>query len=650
MTKYCYLDLETYSTIPIKHGTYAYASKAELLLLCYAIDNHPVTVVDVACGDKIGQEFISLLNDPSVKFVMHNSQFDRVLLSSTTGLHIPVERIIDTMVMAKISSLPASLDDLGAYLGLGRKLHKGKDLINVFCIPKKLRKTGTYTRNKPSDLPSMWIDFKRYAAIDVVLTREIASYLLNSKVITKAFEQMRPFWIVDQKINDTGIKVDVQLASKIIKRMVTAKKIKDDEINQLTVGEIVSPRQTQALTCYLNENYGLSLDNIRAATLEKLIENPEISNEIKKLISLRLDSAKSSIAKCQRILDSVSFGDRVRGAFSFYGAHTGRWAGRLIQPQNMPRPSVNNEILDTEREAFLNDTNNIDREVSLAARDALRGIIIAPTGAKLAIADYNAIEGRVLAWLAGETWKLEAYKAGSDMYKIAYAKAFNIPVDSVNKDQRQIGKVMELALGYQGSVGAFNMMSGGKLNLTDEEILILVKAWRAANTHIRDWWYDLENAAKEAIRRPPGGVYKVGKIALATWRPATNDKTTLLIKLPCGSYLFYRDCQLTDINKIVYHTFNRNKKIYEPVETYGGKLAENITQAVAARVQMAAIRRVSSTGFFRVVSHAHDEIVAECDDTVNENVLAKVMETKEFWMEDLPLKAHAFASKRYTKD
>lgn len=669
-----YLDLETYSVIPIKHGVHKYCERAIVLLWAYAVDDGPVQLWDAA-NDPMPPPLACVLgNAHSYTFCAHDSQFDRNVLEATKML--PKGLLWrDTMVRALAHGLPGGLDMLCQIYNIKEDLAKhkeGKKLIHLFCKPNK-----NGGRNTKQTHPVEWKAFCAYAKNDIIAMREL------DKKIPKWNDSVeeRALWYLDQKINDRGFAVDLDLANAAIKACSEAKDKRDKRTQEMTGGTVNAASQRDAMLKHMLEEYGVDLPDLQIATLTRRPEDPDLPEPVKELIALRLQSAATSTKKYQVVVDSTCMDGRMRGTLQYCGANrTGRWGGRLFQPQNLPRPKFKHDEIDFGIEALKSGVADLvyDNIVDIAS-SAIRGIIVAPNGKKLVISDLSAIEGRVLAWLAGEQWKLDAYANGEDLYVLAYAKAFDMDPTDVTKAQRQLGKVLELALGYQGGVGAFLTFARGyNVNLNELTAIKLPKKvqeecevfydfakqkkqthglekdvfiacdgikrlWRESNPNIAAFWVDLENICKRVITEP-------NKYLGASRITASKINNWLRMQLPSGRYLCYAGSKIED-GKISYLGINQYSRKWCRLNTYGGKLAENLTQATARDIIAHGMTLAEREGY-KVVLHVHDELITEAFDesSFTHEELSKLMSTNPDWAKGLPLDAKGFESYRYRKD
>lgn len=683
-----FLDLETFCTVPINHGTHAYAAQAEIMLFAYAIDKQPAKVWDVTCTPA-PQELLNALKTAQ-RIVAHNSHFDRTVLRHTMPKFCPpVEKWFDTMVQAYSHSLKGGLSDLCDIFKVSAEHTKDKDgrkLIHLFCKPQpKNRKVARATSQTH---PTQWAKFIEYARLDVEAMRA-----LYHKMPTWNYRNEElALWHLDQRINDRGVAIDTQLVAGALTTLAHEKKQLDKQTQAQTQGEVQAATQRDALLKHILEAHGVSLPNLQKSTLERRLHDENLPQAVRNLIALRLQSATTSTSKFKALTKSMSQDGRLRGCLQFNGAmRTGRWAGRVFQPQNLPRPTHKQHEIDTAIDAIKNNVLEITTDNVMAmVSSTLRGCLTAPASKKLVVSDLSNIEGRVQAWLAGENWKLKAFKAfdagtGHDLYKLAYAKSFNVTPQSVKKDQRQIGKVQELALGYGGGVSAFLSMAANygmdlksmakeaydhipprimneasrslawhKLQdrsthgLTNEVWQVcdsFKRMWREAHPQIATLWQTLETTVKKAIIHK-GKLYRINKHLSVLYQGAW-----LRIRLPSGRFLCYPAANWNSKKGIYYKGVNSYTKKWENITTYGGKLFENICQAVARDVLAHNMQMIENAGY-EIVLTVHDEVICEALDTdeFNETELSSLLATNPKWAEELPLAAGGFEAYRYRKD
>lgn len=722
-TLYC--DLETFSAKDIRAGSHAYAAdpSAEVLLWGYAIDDAPAKVWDVTAGP-MPEELRQALDEVARKERRHVWQngvmFDRVFLSYVMPeIELPMETLDDTMVMAYQAGLPGSLKELCEVFHLSKDKAKDADgsrLIQIFCKP--LPSTWKLDRATSKTHPEEWAKFVNYCRLDIESMREVYKKLPAFNRTAKE----RELQVLDATINMRGIGVDVEFAEAAIATAERAKKDIDKQVFKLTDGRVVTAGQRDALIQFFFDKYGWQLKDMRKSELEKRMEDPDIPAEMKELIGLRLMGTKTSVQKYKRVVQGAVDG-RLRGCMQFRGAsRTGRISGRTFQPQNLPRPLIKSQ---EEIEQIIEDTKLGILEicyddVSVPLSSAIRSVIVPAAGNRLCVADFSNVEGRVLAWLAGEEWKLEAFREfdtlqtksgawalpyrdgwfqewavnekgdfihkGHDLYKLTYARTFGIKPEDVTKDQRQMGKVLELALGYQGGPGAFATFamnfgmdldelaktteatieesywieSMGMLKWAKEKKLIrgmsqkawvacnaIKSAWRKANSEIESFWYSLAKACQSAIRAK-GVAFSAGRIVCKV------SGNYLLMRLPSGRYLVYPAPRLPEEGEMCDFSFmgvNQYTKKWERIPTYSGKLAENSVQGAACDLLLEAGPRLEAAGYHIVMS-VHDEYITEIkdDNTRNHREMEKIMSDLPDWAEGLPLVAAGFEAARYRKD
>ncbi|KMV67436.1 DNA polymerase I [bacteria symbiont BFo2 of Frankliniella occidentalis] len=700
MSKILWLDLETYSETPIKNGTHAYAENVEIMLFAWAIDTAPVQVWDVTANAKIPLELRLALKNPDVLIYAHNSHFDRTVLNhAMPGVAAGgVERWRDTMVRALAHGLPGSLGDLCDILSVSQDKAKdkaGKQLIQLFCKPRL--KNSIIRRATAKTHPVEWQRFVEYAGLDIDAMREIDKKLPSWNYSG----QELALWHRDQRINDRGVFMDVQLAEAAVTAVEMEQKVLAKRTRELTDNEVQAATQRDAMLKHIAEAFGIELPDMQASTLQRRVNDPDLPFELRELLAIRLQASSTSTSKYKTLMKGVSSDGRLRGTLQFCGAsRTGRWAGRLFQPQNLPRPTLKQNDIDCGIEALkAGCADLLYDDVMQLTSSALRGCIMAPAGKKLVVSDLSNIEGRVLAWLAGEKWKLQAFRdydtiigtdekgeairAGHDLYKLAYAKSFSVAPDMVDKDQRQVGKVQELALGYEGGVGAFltfslaynidlEEMASAAIdniprNILDEAVRAyewavkqkrtyglskrayvvcdsFKRLWREAHTATFSFWKEIDQATRRAIATP-GITISCRKLKLR------RDGSWLRIQLPSGRAVCYPGARIDDSGKISYMGINTYSRKWQRLQTYGGKLAENVTQATARDVMAANMPGVEDNGY-DIVLTVHDEVLTEVPDIADysHEHLSTLLATNPAWALDLPLSAGGFESLRYKKE
>ena len=692
MTSFLYCDLETYSPVPINHGTHAYAEKVEVLLWAYARDDGEPKVWDVTTGEPMPDDLEEDLADPSVTVVWHNGgMFDLIVLLWAMQIDLPLERQHDTLVQALSHSLPGKLESLCAILKVGEsdaKDTEGKTYINLFCKPGL-----NGERNTRLTHPEKWEGFKRYAGKDITAMRAARKRMPMWNYQGKE----HALWQLDQRINRRGMCIDMDLVHAAVRAVTKAQKELARRTVALTDGEVQTATQRDVMLKHILEAYGVDLPDMTKSTLERRIDDPDLPSALRELLAIRLQAATSSTSKYKSLLKGVSSDGRLRGTKQFNGAmRTGRWAGRLFQPDNLPRPTLDHDDIEMGIEALLHDAADmLYNNVMALTSSAIRGCIVAPHKKKLTVADLSNIEGRDQAWLAGENWKLQAFRAfdagqGHDLYALAYAKSFGVSPEDVihNKkhgdgSMRQIGKVQELALGYEGGVGAFvtfalvynvdlAALPAKVLPAADQELVreardfltwtvkqkrttfglsddtfvtcdVLKRAWRQAHPNIAAMWSDLKATVIEAIDSP-------GKTFTLRALKIRRDGAWLRIVLPSGRSLCYPSPRVDD-GQISYMGVNQYSRKWTRLKSYGGKFFENICQAVARDVMAENMPRIEEAGY-EIVLTVHDEVVTEAPDTpeFTHRHLSALLAMNPAWAPGMPRAAAGFESYRYKKD
>lgn len=739
MTKILFGDLETYSEVPIKNGTHVYAASAHILLWAYALDDGPVKVWDILgrevswieplLGERVAEtthtmpdDLFTALTDESVLLYFHNVGFDRTVLRHAGSVieraaAAQLHRWRCTMAQALAHSLPGSLDKLCEVLEVQqdqRKLKIGKELVRLFCMPRpknvKLRRATRETH------PEEWRRFVDYAGMDIVSMRACHGKLPQWNYRGRELELFQ----LDARINERGVAVDLDLAHAAIAAADRAQRDLAEQTVELTDGAVASTTQRDALLAHLLEEHGVDLPDMQASTLERRISDPDLPPAVRELLAIRLQASRTSTSKYATLVKGTSEDRRLRGLLQFCGAgRTGRWSGRLFQPQNLSRPDVGavaewhglevrtskylrlrsapavteehvHEFVDYGIECMKAGCEDLMYgNVMALAATAVRGALIAPAGRKLVVSDLANIEGRDAAWLAGEEWKLRAFLAydagdGPDLYKLAYAKSFNVKPDDVTKPQRQIGKVQELMLQYEGGVGAYltgaltygidleemaeqayALLPGAlreeaegflrwtrekkrpTFGLSDQAFVVcdaFKRGWRNAHPAIGSYWAELAETVREAIRNP-------GVTLTARKLKARRDGAWLRVGLPSGRALCYPAPQVADDGQISYMGVNQYSRQWQRLKTYGGKLFENVCQAVARDVMAHNMPAIEAAGY-QIVLTVHDEVITEAPDSPEFNAehLGQLLAATPDWAAGMPLAAGGFEANRYRKD
>ena len=639
------IDLETFSDVDlIKCGVYAYADSPafEVLLFAYSFDGGETRVIDLAQGEELPEEVVEAVFDGSVVKTAFNANFERTCLSKHFGRYLPPDSWHCSAIQAAMLALPRSLEDVGAVLGLDeQKMREGKELIRYFCVPcKPTKANGGRRRNLPCHAPEKWELFKTYCMRDVDVEKSIRRKLCKFPIPEGEMELYR----LDQRINDRGVLVDMGLVRQAVKCECLHKEVVTRRAYELTGLE--NPNSVAQLKGWLGEN-GVEAESLSKKAVAEMIE--ESDGEVEELLRLRLLMAKTSVKKYEAMERSVCSDGRVHGLLQFYGANrTGRWAGRLVQVQNLPQ----NHIEDLElarrlvREGRFEDVEMLYDSTPNVLSELIRTAFVAEPGCRFVVADFSAIEARVLAWLAGERWRLEVFSSHGKIYEASASAMFHVPIEEVTKGSplRQKGKIAELGLGYGGAAGALVSMGALDMGLSEDDLPSLVAAWRRANPHITQFWWDVDKAAVGAVTKRT--VTRAGRIGFE------YRSGILFVTLPSGRKLAYVRPRMA-VNKfgregLTYEGILENKK-WGRIETYGPKLVENIVQGTARDLLAEAMLRVERKGY-PIVMHCHDEIIAEVPEgngSVEE--MCEVMAVRPSWAEGLPLRADGYECPFYQK-
>lgn len=637
------IDIETYSDTDLgKCGVYKYASSPafEILLFGYAVDGGEVRVVDLACGEKIPDEIIAALSNESVTKWAFNAMFERVCLSNYLGEWLEPEGWHCTMVWSATLGLPLSLESAGAALGLEKqKLTEGKDLIRYFCVPCKPTKTnGGRIRNLPEHDRERWERFKAYNLRDVETEMQIQQKLSRFPVSDSVWEEYRQ----DQEINDRGIGVDMELVRQAIAMDERSKADLSSAMQELT--NLENPNSVQQMKQWLAEN-GLETDTLGKKAVAELIKTAP--GPLREALFLRQQLARSSVKKYTAMENAVCSDGRAHGMFQFYGANrTGRFSGRLIQLQNLPQ----NHMPDLAQARALVRSGDYDALSMLyenildTLSQLIRTAFVPQDGRKFIVADFSAIEARVIAWFAGERWRLKVFEDGGDIYCASASQMFHVPVEKhgVNGHLRQKGKIAELALGYGGSVGALKSMGALEMGLAEDELQPLVDAWRNSNPMITQFWWDVDRAVKDCIKkRLPTETHGIR---------FTYQSGLLFITLPSGRRLAYVKPRIGENcfggESVTYMGVGGTKK-WERLESYGPKFVENIVQATARDILCYAMQTLKHCA---IVAHVHDEIIIEADRRMSLAAVCEQMGRTPPWAKGLKLRADGYECEFYQKD
>lgn len=654
------IDLETYSSVPIKYGVYPYAESpdAEILLFAYSINDEPVIAIDVASGEKIPDYILKALTDNSVTKWAFNASFERIFLSYWLMRNYPeyfksysvpedsVSNYLDpsswkcSMIWSAYMGLPLSLEGVGAVLGLEQqKLKEGKDLIKYFCVPcKPTKSNGGRTRNMPSDAPDKWELFKKYNKRDVEVEMSIQQKLSRFPVPDSVWDEYH----IDQEINDRGILLDMDVVTNAIKFDAFSKARLMGTLKNKT--ELENPNSVAQMKDWLLSK-GIEADSLDKKAVLELLKT--VPSDVADVLKLRQQLAKSSVKKYQAMQNSVCADGRARGMFQFYGANrSGRWAGRIIQLQNLPQNHMSDleEARDIVKSGDYEFMNILYEDVPDALSQLIRTAFIPKPGYKFCVSDFSAIEARVIAFLAKENWRMKVFKDNGDIYCASASAMFHVPVEKhgVNGHLRQKGKIAELALGYGGSVGALTAMGALDMGLTEDELQPLVDSWRASNPNIVQFWWDVDRCVKTAIKqRTTTETHGIRFI---------YQSGMLFIALPSGRRLCYIKPKIGE-NKfggesVTYEGVGTNKK-WERIESYGPKFVENIVQAISRDILCYAMRTLSHCF---IVGHVHDELIIETPMDTDLAAICKQMGRTPDWIEGLLLRADGYETQFYKKD
>lgn len=648
------IDLETFSSVDIKSGgAHAYVSSPDfqILLCAYSFDGREVDILDFT-DPSFGHYMYWLydyLLDASYEKCAYNATFEWLCLSKYFRRPLPIDQWTCTMHHGLYLGYPAGLSAIGEAIGLPqdkRKLSTGLSLIRKFCVPRKPTKTDKRTRVMPADEPEKWQLFKEYCKQDVVTEMEIKKILDQYPIPVNE----KNLWNLDLSINYYGTAID--------KDLVDGALYCSDAITNELMSEAVAltglenPKSVQQLTKWLEEETGEEVENLQKATVSDMIKTLD-SEKAVRMLEIRQELSKTSVKKYNAMKNAMCPDGRIRGLLQFYGANrTGRWAGRLVQVQNLPRNHM--EMLEMARDLVKSKDVDMLKMIFGNIPDTLSQLIrtafIPSPGNKLMVADFSAIEARVIAWLAEEKWRQEVFATHGKIYEASASAMFGVPIEKIAKgnpeyDLRQKGKIAELALGYQGAVGALLAMGADKMGIPEEELPDIVKRWRASNKRIVELWYACENAAHTAVM--------TGAPQIAAKCRFTVDSNFMMIELPSGRNLFYPKPQLrpSEMGKLqlTYRGVDQNTKKWTEILTYGGKLTENIVQAIARDCLAVSMQRAYNAGF-QIVMHIHDEMVVDCPKDRKLEELTSLMAEPISWAPGLLLRGDGFETEFYKKD
>ena len=641
------IDLETYSDQPLaKTGVYRYVESPdfEILLFAYSVDGGPVQQIDLACEEKIPSEILCALEDDKVTKWAFNANFERICLSRflgyPTGAYLEPDSWKCSMVWAAYMGLPLSLEGAGAVLGLEKqKLAEGKDLIKYFCQPcAPTKSNGLRTRNLPKHAPDKWLTFKKYNIRDVETEMSIQARLLKYPVPDSVWEEYR----LDQEINDRGVGLDMELVRQAIQMDGRSRSELTQAMKELT--SLDNPNSVQQMKQWLADN-GVETDTLGKKAVAELLKTAP--QQLQKVLTLRQQLAKSSVKKYQAMETAVCADGRARGMFQFYGANrTGRWAGRIIQMQNLPQNHLDDlsEARGLVRAGGFDALEMLYEDVPDTLSQLIRTAFVPQEDRKFIVADFSAIEARVIAWLAGEKWRQDVFAQGKDIYCASASQMFGVPVEKhgVNGHLRQKGKIAELALGYGGSVGALKAMGALEMGLQEDELPALVSAWRQANPKIVQFWWAVDHAVMDAVTRKTttkthGIIFSARNGMLFITLP--SGRSLAYVKPKIGENRFGGDC-------ITYEGVGGTKK-WERIDSYGPKFVENIVQATSRDILCYAMKTLRCCS---IVMHIHDEVVIEADRRMSLQAVCDQMGRTPPWANGLQLRADGYETDFYKKD
>lgn len=647
------IDIETYSDLDIKKvGVYRYVDSAnfEILLFAYAFDNEEVKVIDLVNDEELPKEVIEALNDNKVIKSAFNANFERTAISKFLNINLKPNEWSCTMIKALTLGLPGSLDSVSKALKFNedkQKIKEGKALIQYFCKPCKATKVNKgRTRNLPIHDMEKWNKFKEYCKQDVVVEREIRNKLSKYKTTKREIK----LWYLDQRINDTGIKVDTELIENAIEcdKRYTEKLTKE----AIKITGLNNPNSPAQLKKWLSDKVGFEITSLTKESIPEILKQVDDENVVR-ILELRKLMSKTSIKKYEAMKLAKGNDNRVRGLLQFYGANrTGRWAGRLVQVQNLPQNHI--EDLDLARNLLKEGDFDLIELLYDSVPDVLSQLIrtafIPSEGHRFIVSDFSAIEARVIAWLAGEKWRLDVFNSHGKIYEASASQMFKIPIENIKKgsELRQKGKLAELSNGYGGSVGALISMGAIKMGLKEEELQPIVTAWRNANPNITKFWWDVDKAAKKAIKDRT--IVEIQHGIKFIYNPGV-----LFIELPSSRRLSYLRPKIEPHttfsgDKITYEGMEQTSKQWKRIDTYGPKLVENIVQATARDCLREAMFNVTDAGY-SIVMHVHDELVIDVDKKGGSlEEVNSIMGKEISWAKGLPLKADGYECDYYKKD
>lgn len=647
------IDIETYSSWDITQvGVYAYADAPdfEVLLFAYKADDAPVRIIDLAQGEELPAEILQALYDPECLKTAYNANFEMTCLSRMLKRQMDPAQWSCTSVLALTLGLPGYLAGVGGALHFAedkQKMSVGKRLINYFCKPcKPTKANGMRERNLPEHKPEDWELFKEYCKQDVVSEQEIRARLERFLPSPKEHK----LWELDQRINNAGILIDTQLVDNAINLDYAIRSAALQELRSRT--GLDNPNSVSQLKAWLEQETGQKIDSLDKQFVEDQLKRKDLPGGTRKVLELKTLISKTSVKKYEAMKEAKCSDGRIHGLLQFYGANrTGRWAGRLVQVHNLPQNHL--EDLDLARQLVrsgdLGMLQMLYDNPSDVLSQLIRTALVARPGCEFLVADFSAIEARVIAWLAGEKWRLKTFADGGDIYCASASAMFGVPVEKhgQNSHLRQKGKIAELALGYQGSVGALISMGATKMGIPEKELPDIVSKWRYASPHIVKMWWDAEAAAKKALQYKTSVPFTRGIVF-------SVEAGILFIRLPSGRRIAYPSPKLVENDtgkaSITYMGVNQASKAWCRLETYGGKLVENIVQATARDCLADAMLRLDAAGY-QILMHVHDEVIVEAPvGSAKLEDLTRIMATNSAWNRGLPLAAAGYVTPYYKKE
>ena len=651
------IDIETYSSVDLLScGVYKYAEAEDfdILMIAYTLNDNPVSLIDLS-QRKNADEVVYLteaLTNPGILKTAYNANFERTCLAKYFGIQLPPEQWQCTAVHAASMGLPRSLGEASRVIGLPedkQKMQEGKSLIQYFCKPCRPTKTnGGRTRNTPEDAPDKWATFRDYCIQDVEVERAVRKILMKYPVPEAEWK----LWQLDQDINDRGVKIDRKLVANAIKGDSEHRERLEEEAINLT--GLDNPNSISQLKAWLEDVDGIQVQSLNKATVPQLIKDTD-SSMVERVLRIRQEMGKTSVSKYQAMERSACNDDRVRGALMFYGARSGRWAGRIVQVQNLPQNKLNDLALAREllKDGDFESIGMLFGNVPDTLSQLIRTAFI-PEADKFIVCDFSAIEARVIAWMAGEKWRMDVFNTHGKIYEASASQMFRVELESIAKGRenyalRSKGKIAELALGYGGSSGALAQMGALKMGLTEEELPDLVTMWRNANQAITRFWWAVDEAATTAVReRTTTKTHGV--------KFCCTDPRWLFIELPSGRSLAYVRPKVQEVTKfgkraweLTFEGVDQGKKVWGRIDTYGPKLVENIVQAVARDCLAESMMRVADSGL-RIVMHVHDEMIIEAQENTTLEEVQQAMSIRPTWAPELPLRGDGYECEWYRKE